>query len=147
MTNKLDAARIWARKAHKGQVDKLGVDYMMHVEAVADAVVPLGEETVIVALLHDVVEDCADPEFCDFARITKRFGLAVGSAVEAMTKRAGEDYSAYLTRVRTNPIAKAVKIADIAHNTSRIPLLSDDADRSRLLRKYGAALTTLAENS
>lgn len=147
MTGKLAAARIWARNAHKGQVDKLGVDYLAHVEAVAASVAPLGEKFVIVALLHDVVEDSADPALGDLAQIMKRFGPTVGAAVEAMTKRDGEDYGAYLARVRANPIARAVKTADIAHNISRIPLLSEEADHSRLLRKYGAALTIIAEAS
>lgn len=147
MSNKIAEARAWARDAHSGQTDKLGVDYMEHVEAVAAAVTLLGEETVIVALLHDVAEDSTDPILSDIAEIRDRFGPTVGAAVEAMTKRDNEDYPAYLTRLRANPIARLVKTADIAHNVSRIPLLPDEATRTRLLRKYSAALKGMAEDA
>jgi (p)ppGpp synthase/HD superfamily hydrolase len=144
MTVTIEAARAWAQEAHHGQVDKLGVDYMAHVEAVATAVALLGPNAMTVALLHDVVEDSPNAALADLDAIKKRFGSTVSAAVDAMTKRDGEAYELYLQRVRDNPIACAVKIADIAHNTSRIPLLSNQSERARLLRKYGAALTDLA---
>jgi (p)ppGpp synthase/HD superfamily hydrolase len=44
------------------------------------------------------------------------------TAIDAMTKQKGETYSDYLVRVKKNPIARVVKIADLTHNakTERI---------------------------
>ena len=36
--------------------------------------------------------------------------------VDAITKRAGEAYECYLDRVKANPLALAVKLADLTHN-------------------------------
>jgi predicted metal-dependent TIM-barrel fold hydrolase len=55
----------------------------------------------------------------------KSSGLSqsVIEAVDAITKRQGESYHDYIERLIQNPIALAVKIADIKHNVdlSRIP--------------------------
>ncbi|MDO5641322.1 MAG: hypothetical protein Q4G26_02885 [Paracoccus sp. (in: a-proteobacteria)] len=130
--SQIDAARFWARKAHQGQIDKLGGDYMAHVKAV------------IVALLHDVIKDCPNPMLADIARITQQSGPTVGAAVEAMPKHRDKDYSGDLARLGANSTARAVKTADMAHNISRIPLLPDNTDRMRLLRKYATALKITA---
>lgn len=107
-----------AAAAHKGQKDKGGNDYINHPLRVAELVE--GEEEKMVAFLHDVVED---------TRVTledlKSSGLSqsVIEAVDAITKRQGESYHDYIERLIQNPIALAVKIADIKHNVdlSRIP--------------------------
>lgn len=54
----LDEARAIARAAHAGQVDKLGVDYMQHVEAVAAGLADFDLDVQIAGMLHDTVEDC-----------------------------------------------------------------------------------------
>lgn len=107
-----------AAAAHKGQKDKGGNDYINHPLRVAELVE--GEEEKMVAFLHDVIED---------TRVTledlKSSGLSqsVIEAVDAITKRQGESYHDYIERLIQNPIALAVKIADIKHNVdlSRIP--------------------------
>ena len=53
----LEDAHALAVAAHTGQVDKLGVDYMEHVLAVADGLADYDLELQIAAMLHDVVED------------------------------------------------------------------------------------------
>jgi hypothetical protein len=54
----LEDARELARAAHAGQVDKLGVEYLQHVEAVAAGLADFDEALQIAGMLHDVVEDC-----------------------------------------------------------------------------------------
>ncbi|OLR95377.1 HD domain-containing protein [Actinokineospora bangkokensis] len=133
-----DAVRI-AREAHAGQVDKSGRPYIGHPLRVMAAVD--GEHRKMAAVLHDVVEDTP---------VTPADLLAAGcpppvvAAVEAVSKRPGEAQADYLARVRADPIALAVKRADIADNSSpaRLALL-DAPTRERLRAKYAAALAVL----
>ncbi|RZS31433.1 HD domain-containing protein [Herbihabitans rhizosphaerae] len=133
-----DAVRI-AREAHAGQTDKSGRPYIGHplrVMARLD-----GEYERMTAVLHDVVEDTA---------VTLDDLAAAGcppeviAAVDAVSKRAGEVAEDYLARVAADPIALAVKRADIADNSSpeRLSRL-DEATRDRLRAKYSRALSLL----
>ena len=132
-----------ARTAHAAQVDKLGVPYFNHVRAVADAVAHLGTEYEIVGLLHDSLEDCDDPNIVSPDILIAEFGPTIAAAVDAMTKRAGEDYAQdYIPRLLSNTVARAVKRADLAHNLSRMDQL-DPAQQTRLRAKYGAVLKML----
>lgn len=100
-----------ALAAHAGQTDKRGVEYIKHPLRVALAVEHLGTEYGIVAVLHDVIEDSP----VQLASLHS-FGSAVLAALDAITKRKGETYGDYLVRVGADPIAKAVKLADLADN-------------------------------
>ncbi len=102
-----------ATKAHKGQVDKNGVAYIAHPLAVAAQLDSLELKTI--AILHDTIED---------TNVTAEYLIERGipkelvEVVQLLTKPKDEDYESYLKRVRENPMAKAVKLADLAHNTS-----------------------------
>ena len=93
-------------------------------------------------MLHDVVED-TDVTVNDLKEAG--FSDEVVSAVSTITKKAGEDYEEYLNRVKQNPIALRVKIADIEHNSdiSRIPNPTEK-DLNRL-EKYKIRLRELRE--
>jgi (p)ppGpp synthase/HD superfamily hydrolase len=127
-----------ATHAHQGQVDKAGQLYISHPEFVASQVT--GDEAKAVAWLHDVVEDTA-VTFDDL----RAEGLSeqVIEAVAAITKRDSENYETYLERVTANPLAKAVKLADLKHNldTSRLKVM-DDKVKARL-EKYKRAFEFL----
>ncbi|MGW4110131.1 HD domain-containing protein [Actinosynnema sp. NPDC004786] len=133
-----DAIRI-ARAAHEGQVDKSGRPYIDHPLRVMARV--SGEHARMAAVLHDVVED---------TDVTAEDLRAAGcppevvATVLALSHRDGESQEDYLARVRTDPVAVAVKRADIADNTSppRLALL-DPATRDRLRAKYARALDLL----
>ena len=107
-----------AAKAHAGQVDKAGRDYILHPLTVASFVETDDEKTV--ALLHDVAEDT--PVTLQDLR-DAGFSEAVVHAVDCVTKRDGEPLENYLHRVKSNPLATAVKLADLRHNSdlSRLP--------------------------
>jgi (p)ppGpp synthase/HD superfamily hydrolase len=135
-TDILAAAEAFARNAHEGQVDKAGEPYITHPERVAARLDGTTEK--VVAWLHDVVED-TDVELCDLP-----FPADVVAAVDAMTKRPGESLDDYISRVRANPIAIAVKYADVADNSSPERLERLDArTRERLERKYARTLALL----
>jgi len=140
MTEKtlLERAIVVATQAHSGQVDKAGEPYILHPLRLMASMTTEAER--VSALLHDVAEDC---EGWDVGRITQEFGSEVGAAVDALTKRAGEDYDAYLTRVEANPIAVKVKLADLTDNsdTSRLKHTTEK-DKERL-RKYQLAISRL----
>ena len=135
-------ALAFAAEKHKGQVDRAGVDYIEHPKAVAGLLKEPTEDEIIVALLHDTVEDTdatAD-------EIRSLFGDAVADAVACMTHRTGVPYMDYVSGIKKNAIARKVKMADLTHNMdlSRLPDITD-ADRERV-EKYKAAYRMLSED-
>ena len=75
----------------------------------------------IIALLHDTVEDT----YVRFPDIRKRFKdqsveliERIISGVDALTKRAGENYLDSIKRIMLNKDAVIVKLADLNHNSS-----------------------------
>jgi (p)ppGpp synthase/HD superfamily hydrolase len=135
----LDAAIQLARRAHEGQLDKAGKPYIAHPLRVMGKL--RDEHERMAAVLHDVVEDT----WVTLADL-KAAGCPeeVLAAVAAISKQPGEDQVTYLARVAANPIARAVKRADIADNMSpeRLARL-DPATRERLQAKYESALRHL----
>jgi (p)ppGpp synthase/HD superfamily hydrolase len=129
-----------ATRAHQGQIDKAGQPYISHPEFVASQVT--GDEAKAVAWLHDVIEDT--PITFDDLR-SEGLSETVIEAVAALTKQDSESYETYLKRVAANPIAKAVKLADLKHNmdTSRLTVIDDKA-RARL-GKYKIAFALLSK--
>ena len=126
-------AKRFAQKAHKGQTRWGGEDYFRaHVAIVAENVV--GVAQTVVAFLHDVLEDTD----VRLVTINQNFGLRIAQAVDAITKREGEDYVDYLKRVASDRLAVDVKIEDLKHNLST---LGDGHEHTRL--KYRLALLFL----
>jgi len=136
------AADELAERAHAGQFDKAGNPYIEHPRAVAAMFDPDAHPNeVVVSLLHDVIED-TEVTLNDLHRM---FPSHIVAAVDAITIRAGETREAYYQRTKKDPLAKAVKLRDIAHNAdpSRLALL-DKRTRSRLEAKYAKARQALA---
>lgn len=135
----IDIALAIARKAHAGQVDKAGVDYIQHPLYVASQVKT--EQEKAVALLHDVLED-SDITAADLLA----YGLSneVVAAVQTLTKKKGQSYQDYLEKVKSNDLARVVKLADLKHNSdlSRLKSVSD-TDRERV-EKYKKAIYYLS---
>lgn len=111
-----------AYRAHHGQVDKGGIPYIFHPYHLAEQM--QDEYTTCVALLHDVVED-TDVTLEALAAI---FPKEVVDAVALMTHREGEPYLDYVARIKENPLARTVKLADLRHNTdeSRLENASEE---------------------
>lgn len=131
-------AFVRALRAHAGQVDKSGAPYIGHVARVAASVE--GRDEIVVALLHDVVEDTG----VSLSDLADDFPDDIIEAVDAITHRPGEPREDYYRRVAKNALARCVKLADIADNASpqRMSLL-DEATRMRLEKKYAKALEHL----
>lgn len=99
-------------EAHKDQVDKSGMPYVFHPFHLGEQMQT--EETTIVALLHDVVED-TDYTIQDLESMG--FDKKVIDAIALLTHADGVDYMEYVREIKKNPIAKAVKLADLRHNS------------------------------
>ncbi|NLA90511.1 MAG: HD domain-containing protein, partial [Synergistaceae bacterium] len=88
-----------ATKAHEGQTDRGGAPYIRHCLRVMERMAT--EEMKIAAVLHDVVEDTPVP-LEDLRR--EGFSEAVVKAVDALTRREGEDYPIFIMRTACNHI-------------------------------------------
>lgn len=124
------AVRI-ATNAHRGQVGKDGRPYIEHCERVAMRVEPALRP---IAYLHDVVEKS---EGWTLDRLClDGFPEAMIDAVDALTRRDGEDEEAFVFRGAANPLALPVKRADLEDNLQQALAAGADAERYR----YGLAL-------
>ena len=127
-----------AVKAHKGQVDKGGHDYIYHplrVEAKCNSL-----EEKIVALLHDTVEDGGvAAEYL----LMRGFPQNIVDAVLSVSRKEREDYFDFILRCKENPIGRVVKIRDLEDNmdiTRLNELTEKDIER---LKKYHKAYSIL----
>ena len=124
--------------AHKEQVDKSGSPYVFHPFHLAEQMQT--EETTVAALLHDVVED-TDYTFEDLEKLG--FGGEIIAALRLLTHDDDTPYMEYVAALKSNPIARAVKLADLKHNSDTTRLDSmDDRMRARF-EKYKKAIELL----
>lgn len=136
----LDAAKAIAHREHADQADKAGQPYIGHVSRVA-AHMSGDHDAETVAWLHDVVEDTS----VELADLGAEFAPHIVAAVDAITRRTGEDPAEYYRRVRDNDLARRVKLADIADNSDPVRLAGlDSTTRERLERKYRHALEAVS---
>ena len=127
-----------AYEAHAGQFDKSGVPYVFHPLHLAEQMDD--EDSIVAALLHDVVEDTAY-SLADLRAMG--FPEKALEAVALLTHDPAEPYLSYVARVKENPIARRVKLADLRHNSdlSRIKKVTErDLER---VEKYAAAIRLL----
>ena len=140
MGEMLSKAIIIATKAHQGQVDKGGDDYILHPIRVMTK--PDTEEERIVGVLHDIIED-TEVTFEDLK--VEEFSTEVISALKHLTRGKNEKYFDYIEKIKQNFIAKKVKLVDLEDNMdiSRIPNPTNkDCDR---LEKYKKAKNRLTK--
>lgn len=124
--------------AHKDQVDKSGMPYVYHPFHLAEQMD--SEDTVTVALLHDVVEDT---NYTIEDIIAMGFPKSVTDALALMTHDKTVPYMDYVAKIKTNPIAKAVKLADLRHNSDTSRLDTIDEKTFHRIRKYSEAIALL----
>lgn len=140
----LDKALLIAYRAHHGQVDKGGKPYILHPLYVESQMPVHDTLSRAAALLHDVPEDSkGDTRYSPSDLVSEGIWPEVVSVVDCLTKRSGEAYGAYLERVKGNPEAVPVKLADLEHNSElgRLKTVTD-ADRERM-DKYKRAVEFL----
>ena len=127
-------------KAHKNQVDKSGMPYVFHPFHLAEQMAD--EDTTVVALLHDVIED-TDYTLNDLKNMG--FSNTVCEAPSYLTHNATVPYLEYVKNIKKSRIATVVKLADLKHNSdlSRLDCVQEK-DLSRV-EKYKEAIKILEE--
>ncbi|MGE3194751.1 MAG: ADP-ribosylglycohydrolase family protein [Microbacteriaceae bacterium] len=127
--------------AHRGQVDKLGVDYIHHPAAVSARFDP-EQETLecCAAWLHDVIEDTG---ITADELVKAGIHSEVVAVVQLLTRHDAQG-DEYYEAIAASPAARAVKLSDLAHNThpARAAQLPDD-ERAKLRVKYEHAYELL----
>ena len=139
---RIRAAYDMARLAHSGQLRKDGSPYVTHCVAAADITVDMGldEDSIVSALLHDVIEDTN----LTHEDIAHQFGEAVADIVEGVTKLTRVQYTSkedeQMENLRKMLMAMAkdirvilIKIADRLHNMRTMAYQSADKQRSKSL--------------
>lgn len=129
-----------ALKAYKGNTDKAGQPYILHPLRVM-AKMP-DEASKAAAVLHDVLED-SDMTADDL----RKAGVseAVVWAVICLTRKKGETYSDFIDRIRPEPVASLIKLADIEDNLNVLRLHELGEQDLRRVAKYHRAWHRLHE--
>lgn len=126
-----------AYQAHLDQYDKSGLPYIFHPYHVAEQMTD--EISVCAAILHDVVEDTD----ITIGVLEKEFPGEVVEAVRLLTHDPAVPYMEYIENLKSNDVARRVKLADLEHNSdsARVPLDSDESEEKILnrLKKYAKA--------
>ena len=97
-------------------------------------------ESKIVAVLHDAIED-SDLKITDL--VQQGFPDFIVKAIAAITKLDGEAYEDYILRVKSNAIARKVKIADLTHNMDISRIANPTEKDFQRLEKYQKVLSQL----
>ena len=113
-SQRVQRALEFATKKHAGQKRIGGDDYISHPKAVCEMIKQqgYGENYQITALFHDLLEDTDTTE----EEILALANGEVLTAVKLLTKQKGYQMTEYISGIKANPIALAVKIADRLHN-------------------------------
>lgn len=116
---------------HKNQLDKGGMPYVLHPFHVAEQMDD--EDSTVVALLHDIVEDTSITlnDLVDLG-----FSKAQIDAISILTHPDGMDYFDYIRRIATNEISLKVKLADLQHNMDLTRIDSVDNRDLERVKKY-----------
>ena len=134
----LERAIAIAVEAHAGQCDRNGAPYILHPLRVMFRVQSQAER--IAAVLHDVVED-TDWTLSDLRK--EGFSTEVIAALDCLTKREGEEYTDFVRRATSIPLARTVKLADLEDNMDVRRLSKVDRKATQRLEKYLKAWQTL----
>ena len=131
-------AMIIAYQAHKNQFDKGGMPYIFHPLHLAEQMDT--EYSVITALLHDVIEDS---EFSLEDLEAEGFPAPVLEALSLLTHKKNVPYLEYVQQLKSNELARRIKLADLIHNSDVTRLPSLDEQSKQRLKKYQCAIALL----
>jgi len=124
----LEKAISIATQAHMGQKDKAGAPYILHPLRVMMKMPT--ENEMITAVLHDVIEDTS----CTVEMLRKEgFTNDILEALDCLSRKDSESYKEFIERVKQNPLAIKIKLADLEDNMdeNRLGTLTE-ADTKRL---------------
>ena len=128
--------------AFAGKKDKAGEPYINHLLRVAENAKRYFkgndyiEELEIIALLHDLLEDCPEWSKSHLMAIFKNINIV--SPVVKLTKTDTVNYEQYIDNIRNDRFARAVKLADLKDNmdlTRLSELTEKDIERTKKYHK------------
>ena len=132
----LERAITIAATAHAGQIDKAGAPYILHPLRVMLRVSSEAER--IVAVLHDVVEDC---EGWSFDRLLgEGYAPEIIAGLKSVTKVEGEAYEDFVKRAAAHPIGRRVKMADLTDNSDLSRISTPTAKDHERIARYQKAI-------
>lgn len=123
-------------------IDRSGVLEVIHPIGVAGRLIGHPAATQAAALLHDILEDY--PEDWSEARLLEEgFPPEVVRAIVALTRQGDESYMEYIVRLKKNPIAVGVKLADLDYNFNRLDRGIPAAEAASLRERWVKAIRVL----
>lgn len=126
---------------HKEQVDKSGLPYVFHPFTVAQSMDD--EDSTIVALLHDVIED-TNTTIDELVKMG--FNDEIIDALKILTHDKTVEYFDYVKKIKLNPLATKVKISDLKNNSDLSRLNNPTQKDIERVEKYKKALKILNDN-
>ena len=155
--NKIELAIAIARKAHKGQKDKLGEDYINHPMRVHRNLLShpgfksldaqSREDAEVAAIMHDVIEDSGKNGSEVFTRedlMAQRFTPRSIELIELLTRVKTVPDDVYYANINANELARLVKWADIADNQNEVRVAGLETQKAKELKeKYEHALEVI----
>lgn len=160
MRQLIDIATQIALMAHGGDKNKHdGELYLLHVQRVAIGARSFALQLNVdpdlaeaVAWDHDVIEDTAWAlwnirNVLENNAVNAEVVDRVIEAILLVTKKKGEDNLTYYAKIKANPLARAVKLADMTDNFRRNHKIKDEETRHRLSKKYSIGLDALSVNT
>lgn len=155
-----------AADAHSNQLDKSGKPYILHTLKVMHYLKTDDTELQCIAVGHDLIEDCEDyflkdSTYCEiygeyffennsytFRHYLRYLGFTerIIDGIFSLTKIPGETYETYKEKVKSNPDAVKVKMADLRHNSDirRLKGITEkDIERTRKYHEFYLELITL----
>jgi len=141
--SRVERAYLFAEKCHEGQMRQSGDTYISHPLAVAHilADMHMDHESLMAAMLHDVIEDTGVTK----AQISRRFGRPVADLVDGVSKlseiefqskaeQQAESFQKMTLAMSRDIRVVLVKLADRLHNMRTLGVLSP-AKRRRIARE------------
>lgn len=117
--------------AHKGQLDKSGYPYILHLIRVMEMGRTSQEK--ICGVLHDLIEDT---HWTLEELEQEGFSSEILEVLDCVTKRTGESYEDFIGRILKNPLAIKVKLNDLRDNLDIKRLKTLNNNDMRRLNKY-----------
>ena len=136
----LEDAISLAIKAHQAQRDKAGAPYILHPLRVMLSMATETEMITAVSVLYDVVED-GGITIDDLRRAG--YSEEIINSIDYLTRRNEEDYDKFIARLKDNPLARKIKIADLKDNSNLKRIAELKENDYKRLEKYRRALVEL----
>ena len=122
---------------------QISIQLSQELNSLLNAIVEENNTTKTDFIRQAVIEKIEDTSLTLLDLKKEGFSKNIIEAVDILTKKKGQDYQSYLNLVKTNELARVVKLADLRHNSdlTRLPLITEkDLERNK---KYSSAIRFL----